>query len=290
MSERDATLDDGDTNDYPVVWRETVEGITAEIRAEQEGYEHANPRDCDEIGRMVCWHTDYVLGDEQLRGGGRSAVKTVFETARGRTAFRSMLYVERYLRLARGAIVTIPLYLYDHSGISIRAGSPSIYWMDNPTVRTDEYGQGLGWDTSMVGFIYTTRERIVELCGEPQLPTDPVYCPRTWPENGSAGPNWTGEALDWIAKQLADEVALYDRYLRGEVYYWRTADAEGDTIDSCSGYLPDVSVAHDAELDYVKQEARESMLAEVASRREAAEAERVESERAARMDIATVQA
>lgn len=193
---------------------ETIEheGITIEIHYDEDG-RYADPRDADNLTTMVCWHPDYVLGDEQVRGE-RGAVDNVFESERGNTEIRSMRHLERYLRIARKAINVCPLYLYDHSGISIRAGSPSPW--DSPTVRRDEYGAGMGWDTSMVGFVYTTHERVTELCGE-----DEKYHER-----------------EWIAEQVAQDVKLYDMYLRGEVYGYVVAPGTEDE-ESCWGYLGD---------------------------------------------------
>lgn len=145
------------------------QGVTVEIHYDEDAGEFCNPRNNDgNLTTMVCWHPDYILGDEQLRGE-RGAVETVFESEHGRTDVSSMRHLYRYLTLMRGAVCVLPLYLYDHSGISISAGTGNPF--DNPTVRRDEFGRGMGWDTSMVGFVYTTRERLVENCGEENRPT-----------------------------------------------------------------------------------------------------------------------
>lgn len=66
----------------------------------------------------------------------------------------------------------------------------------------------MGFDTSMVGFIYDT--------------------PKGREDTGCTE----------IEKVLREEVEQYDTYLQGEVYYWQVIDAEtGDTVESCSGYL-----------------------------------------------------
>lgn len=186
-------------------------GITINVYPDEYGSEHSNPREPDQLTTMVCWHPDYVLGDEQI-ATQRGAVETPFESVRGGTAPASMRHLERYLRIMRKAIHVCPLYLYDHSGISISHGSPSPW--DNPTVRRDEYGQGMGWDSSMVGFVYTTHERITELCGE----GDPYH------------------SDEWIAEQVANDVKLYDMYLRGAVYGYVVAEGTPDE-SSCWGFL-----------------------------------------------------
>lgn len=223
-------------------------GVTVAIHYD-DANEHCNPRGNDgNLTTMVCWHPDYVLGDEQLRGE-RGAVETIFESERGRTDVSSMRHLYRYLTLMRGAVCVLPLYLYDHSGISISAGTVNPF--DNPTVRRDEFGRGMGWDTSMVGFVYTTAERIEELSGKPQIDTDPVYCPRLWPEDGRSGQNWPRErtAMEWIQQQVLAEVKGYDSFLRGEVYGF-VVDEGGPDEDSCWGFV--------GEIDYCKEAANES--------------------------------
>lgn len=201
-----------------------------------------DPREYDNASVLVCWHPDYILGDEQI-AGSRGAVHTPFETARGRTDFKSMRAVERYLRLARGAVVVAPLYLYDHSGISISMGAPNRF--DNPTVRTDEYGVGLGWDSSMIGFAYVTAERLEELCGD----ADPV-------------------------EVLRVEVDVYDQWLQGRVYWYIVRGSDGEILDSCGGFLGGGVDAEGKELDglgYCRQEAKEA--AEACARELAIDAE-----------------
>lgn len=226
-------------------------GLTVEIHYEEGDASYADPRDMDQLGTLVCWHPDYALGDLQLKdGSGRGAVKrdrdgnrasTLFMTERGRTDFRGMESVERYLRLALGAVVVLPLYLLDHSGISMSAGYNTVGMGDTaiPGGGRDSWGNSRGWDTTMVGFIYTTKERIAELCGEPRE-SDPFYCPR----------DWEGTAHEWIVKQLRGEVEEYDSWLRGEVYWYAVKNADGETLESCGGFVGDI--------EYAKQEARES--------------------------------
>jgi hypothetical protein len=257
-------LADGDTDDFPVVWRQDAEGLRAEIRQEQDGCEFANPRDMDQLGTMVCWHPDYVLGDEQITNGdgGRGAVTNAHAHA-GR--FRSIGMLARWAQIAEQAPVVIPLYLYDHSGISMTAGHNAVGMGDTASGGTDEFGQARGWDTTCVGIIYTTPARILELCGGPRPEQiergERFYCPD----------DWTGTPESWLEEQLENEVKSYDAYLRGDVFYWCVEDIETeDIIESCAGYLPDVSADYSHQLDYVKEEARGSLAYAIETKREAA--------------------
>ncbi len=214
-------------------------GFTVELHYEEDGSPF-DPRDVDNLGTMVCWHPDYILGDEQIAGdsdhGTRGAVYrdrngsavTLFQTETGRTDFRSMEIIERYLRVARGAVVVLPLQLYDHSGLSMRASS-----------SPHPFDQA-GWDTTMCGFIYTTAERCAELCGTAK--DGGLYAPDDW--------NATPE--EWLAKQLRAEVDEYSAWLSGEVYFWLVRDEKGEVVDSCGGY-----VGSDSEqLEHMRSEAR----------------------------------
>ena len=78
--------------------------------------------DCH-VGTMVCWHGRYILGDEQPKEDPQD--------------YEEGLPEDR---------IQLPLYLYDHSGI---------------TMSTSEFS--CPWDSGQVGFIYTTPERLKEL-------------------------------------------------------------------------------------------------------------------------------
>lgn len=105
-----------------------------------------SPRDADNATVMVCWHRDYTLGDDTDEA---KAIKAAidghdFTTSKPNTA------IQRWLRIFHGATVVRPLYLLDHSGI---------------TIRTSKFAEDPGgWDTSAVGFVFDTELRR-EVCG-----------------------------------------------------------------------------------------------------------------------------
>lgn len=78
--------------------------------------------DCN-IGTMVCWHGNYILGDEQPKEEPQD--------------YEEGLPEDR---------IQLPLYLYDHSGI---------------TMSTEAFG--CPWDSGQVGFIYTTPAKLKEM-------------------------------------------------------------------------------------------------------------------------------
>lgn len=189
-------------------------GIKCEIHWEADP-EFANPRQEDNLGIMVCWHPDYYLGDYQITNMvGRGAVKNRFH----RDDFEDMAILHRYLTLVEQAPCVLPLAIYEHSGVTMYVGGKHDYPFDSA-----------GWDTTVVGFIYTTPKRIEEMCGD-----DPQY-----------------KDPEWLEKQLRHEVEVYDSWLKGEVYWYRTIDPiTGETLDSCGGFVGDTND--------IKEEAKES--------------------------------
>lgn len=123
-----------------------------------------NPRiSFDNIGHMVCFNSRYNLGDNH------DIVEDDVNSGRG----------HEYLKTEHGAKVILPLYLYDHGGITISTTPFSSYW-----------------DTSFLGWIYATQEKIDEL-----------------------GEDWqTDEKVEEV---LRGEIETYDQYLRGDVYGFR---------------------------------------------------------------------
>ena len=122
-----------------------------------------DPREWDNVGTMVCFHKRYQLGD-----------KTDFKSE----DYESWEEVRTAIEENNG-IHIYPLFLYDHSGISIRIGS----W--------DGRAPHAEWDSGQIGFIYTTKSAL-EAYGI------------------------TDEAA--AIEGLQHEVEEYDRYLRGDVY------------------------------------------------------------------------
>lgn len=90
-------------------------------------WDPVNPREWDNFGTMVCFHGKYTLGDKH---GIESP------------DFSSWSEVRDHIEADLGGMVILPLYLYDHSGISMSVGAPR--------------AQHASWDSGQVGFIYCT--------------------------------------------------------------------------------------------------------------------------------------
>ena len=108
----------------------------------------------------------------------------------------------------QGARVVIPLTVYEHSGITMRAGNVTFPW------DTDR------WDTSFVGFIFDTPEQVKACMGD----------------------DVTDEQIE---EALRSEVAIYAEYLEGNVRYYSVQDEETGYYDSCYGFVGDDSGIED---------------------------------------------
>lgn len=188
------------------------DGCTVRIAAETEpGI--GDPRDADNPSLLYCWHPNYILGDEQFTRNDYEAIEDA----------------ETYLREQRGAVGPIlPLYLLDHSGLSLSVGSPSA-------------ADPGGWDTTHVGYICAPDERLTVCCGDgDEYRTD-----------------------EWITGMLRTEVECYSAYLQGSVVYY-TVEHDGDTVGGCGGFL----IVREADMDEVRAEARAEAEAFASDRRE----------------------
>jgi len=101
-------------------------------------------------------------------------------------------------------IIILPLYLYDHSGISISTGS-----FVGRAVHAE-------WDSGQVGYIYADHDDILNNFGQV-----------------------TPETVKQAKECLEGEVEAYDAYLCGDCWGYRTF-MYGHEMDSCWGFLGDI--------------------------------------------------
>ena len=166
---------------------ETIEYKNYTINVYQD-VSSVNPiKDFDQLGKMVCWHRDYILGHDHDFADPDDFNEFLEEAERDGERF-----------------VILPLYLYDHSGISISTGSFSC-----------------PWDSGQVGYIYVSYSDIRKEYSRKRV---------------------TKKLLKKMESFLRQEVALYDNYLTGQVYgYIVTAPwNENEEVDSCWGYFGDL--------------------------------------------------
>jgi len=187
-----------------------------------------DPREWDNLATMVCWHRRYNLGDEQpeedpeeyltglLDQETRKQLERLeylineipchltdqYEWVPNKTHWKRYKWLKKlYFKVKDEALekqfVIMPLYLYDHSGITISCGPFSC-----------------PWDSGQAGFAYVSMET-----GRKEFPS------------------LSDEELKkQLEKNIRGEVKTYDMFLRGEVYGYTIEDEEGEYVDSCWGY------------------------------------------------------
>ncbi len=194
-----------------------------------------DPREWDNVGRMICWHPNYNLGDKHdyhCDGFFRDLAFEVDDSLEGMVDrlegdVWDKLYdqsgssdeadrlidsqvdklIDKAVRAVRAGHVILPLYLYDHSGITMRTGPFNCIF-----------------DSGQVGWIVCDNETIErEFNGDREL----------------------------AEKCLESEVSVYDNYLTGNVYGFIVEetdefDEDGepiwddcDELDSCWGFFGD---------------------------------------------------
>jgi len=134
-------------------------------------------KDFDHLGKMICFHSRYSLGDEK-----------------GTDPRETMTF------LKNSKAIYLPLYLYDHSGLTMSTGPFSC-----------------PWDSGQVGWIYASPESVRKEFGK----------------------RITKQIKEKVLKILEAEVAEYDSYLKGEVYGYQVKNEDGEEIDSCWGFIGD---------------------------------------------------
>ncbi|KKM07245.1 hypothetical protein LCGC14_1735770 [marine sediment metagenome] len=134
-----------------------------------------SPREWDNLGNMICFHSRYNLGDKHNHS--REELLEIIK---------------------RKDIIALPLYLYDHSGI---------------TINTSEFS--CRWDSGQVGYIYVDFEAIK----------------KEWKVK-----KVSKKLKAKIEKILNSEVNAYDEYIRGNIYGFMIEDENEDEEGGCWGY------------------------------------------------------
>lgn len=125
-----------------------VAGLTVRIIRDDDA---DNPRkEYDHCGTMVCWHSRYELGDEQPDYPPSEFFMRLMQEREWDVHGKSPpddLPDEHVQRYINKHFYVLPLYLYDHSGLSMSTGSFS-----DP------------WDSGQVGWIYLSEDKARAEC------------------------------------------------------------------------------------------------------------------------------
>jgi hypothetical protein len=197
------------------------DGFTGKIY--QDDCQFDTPRDWDNLGKMICWHKGYTLGDIKLLENYSYSKECKLSNLTNEC--NGWDEVEEVLKKEFGAVVILPLFLYDHSGLSM---------------RTYSHGQYAGWDGGYVGFIYATKEDILKEYSVKRI---------------------SKAILEKVEKILISEVETYSQYLEGDVYCFHIEDKDGETIDSGGSYygLDECIKEVKNQIDFYKKDREKSL-------------------------------
>jgi hypothetical protein len=158
-----------------------------------------NPREWDNIATMICGHKRYNLGDKHDYK---------------QDDFDSWEEIKEQIESDYKVLMIKPLYMYDHSGI---------------TIRTSSFG--CPWDSGQIGWIFIDEKKLQYITGD------------------SSGHNETN-----LEEIIDSEVKTYDQYITGECYGYKIYEVETCSLghehktelDSCWGYYDEDDCTNEA--------------------------------------------
>jgi hypothetical protein len=142
-----------------------------------------NPRHDDNLSTMICFHNRYSLGDKHTYK---------------HQDYSGWAEMEKAIIKNEKPAVILPLYLYDHSGI---------------TISTTPFS--CKWDSGQIGFVFISKDKVKNDYGVKRV---------------------TKKEIEKVTKVLLAELETYDLYMRGEVYGYTLINENGEIEDSCFGY------------------------------------------------------
>lgn len=215
----------------------TTDGRKLRLVIEQDQFPE-DPRSWDNLGTMLCCHREYQLGDcNSNRETEEQLAEICRKYGKSDEEIDEMTFAEEVqFILDQDDVCGLPLYITDHSGISMQ------------TYRFD------AWDSSFVGLIFVEKDfYLAQACLKDEE-------------------DWKAKAK----KMLEGEIKTYSDFLEGNVYQWtlyeptvvirqsmdgkelsRTIDEEGEMVNSMVGFydptLEDVESYFDFEIAEIEQ-------------------------------------
>ncbi len=182
-------------------------GLTINVVTDSEP---ESPREWCNLGTMYCEHRRYSLGDDNAKDKLIEDIRNSPKYRAGWEDKYDFTYGAGLMKMAElCGFIILPLYLYDHSGITMNTR-----------------GFSCPWDSGMVGFIYVTPDMARAELGVGRL---------------------TKKGRERIEGILRAEVATYDQFLRGDVWGWYIEDEDGH-LDGCWGYFDLDAVGDDIKM------------------------------------------
>ncbi len=174
-------------------------------------YSTGDSREWDNFAKLICFHNRYNLGDDHDYNS---------DDFSGWDEMRSAI-----IRKEDAAII-LPLYLYDHSGI---------------TISTTPFS--CPWDSGRVGFAVVSKKTIREEFGVKRV---------------------TKKQIERATSILLGEVKIYDMELTGEVFSFAEYDKDDNYVDGCGGFYGS-NFEENGMLEHIQNEEAVELLKEEGS-------------------------
>lgn len=155
------------------LYEREIGGLTLTIEQDNDP---SNPIENSVLWKLLCWHHRYTFGHEH-----HYTQPSEFE--------------EEW----KGKAITMPLYLYDHSGFSL-----SIKQFNDP------------WDSMRLGYAYTTKEKLRQFFHVKRV---------------------TKKVIAQAVAVLELKIREYEDYLNGYVYSFTLVDQQGNFVDQCGNFF-----------------------------------------------------
>lgn len=145
-----------------------------------------DPREIDDcLTKIYCFHRQYNIGDNHEY---KSSDFNNWDEFKQALMKHDICFIE-------------PLYMYEHSGITINTTPFSCHW-----------------DSGQIGYVFVTKEDIKQ----------EFNCKRI-----------SKRILQVAKKIMDDEINIYKHYLEGNIYGFAIYDTNKKPIDYCGGFITD---------------------------------------------------
>ena len=178
------------------------------VNVEYDQYRDNSPRDWCNAGTFITAHRRYNSPDEFNGSCVFEHLASEFDIYKWDREYREheleddpQVIFDKANKLG----VVVPVYMYDHSGVSYRASTGG-----NPF--------HCRWDSGLAGVIYMTKADVLKEWGKP------------------GAKNLTPQLRAKAEACMTSEVDTYSSWASGDVYCF-TVEYHGETIASCHGYI-----------------------------------------------------
>lgn len=208
-----------------------------------------DPREWDNVGKMVCSHRGYTLGDVQYKNEFAHSWEENFANYICENEEHGLNFehrdvhgyldedeVQKMWKWIDKNLIVLPLRLYDHSGISMST--------------SNSYPYNDRWDSGQVGYIYCTKQKALEEWGNKRI---------------------TDKVIQMAVTCMQGEVSTYSQFIEGDVYGYMIEDADGEEFGGCWGFF-----GYDEEKSGLLDHAQDEVDCEIEER---AEKEKIRQER-----------